>query len=145
VKKAYIIVILVFVVLILAGLGINYYVFHQKHKNTFDLKAEYKLTADNLFKEFEADETKANSKYLGKIIEIEGKIIGIKEFSGSYQISFIDEVFGVTCMVDSNYAIQQKEELLKLKPGDTVKIKGQCNGYLSDVKLDRCVLETNKP
>ncbi len=129
---------------VIAGLSVNYYVFHKKHKNTFDLKAEYTISADNLFKEFETNEDSANSKYLGKIIEVEGKILGIKEFSGSYQISFVDEVFGVTCMIDSNYAVQQKKEILNIKAGNMIKIKGQCNGYLSDVKLDRCIIAEEK-
>jgi hypothetical protein len=45
-------------------------------------------------------------------------------------------------MLDSVYAVQQKEEINKLKVGKNIKIKGQCNGYLTDVKLDRCVVAT---
>lgn len=140
-KKIYKIGILLFAVAIIGGFIVNHYVFHKKHKNTFELKADYSLTADDLFKEFETNEDNANTKYLGKILDVEGKILGIKELSGSYQLSFVDEIFGVTCMIDSNYAVQQKDELLALKAGDFIKIKGQCNGYLSDVKLDRCVIE----
>jgi hypothetical protein len=143
-KKSYKIAIFVAAVAIIAGMGVYYYVFHKEHPNTFELNAVYKISADDLFKEFEANEATANAKYLGKIIQVEGKIVGIKEFSGSYQVSFVDEVFGVTCMIDSNYAVQQKKEILNIKPGNQIKIKGQCNGYLSDVKLDRCVIAEDK-
>ena len=138
-KKSYKIIILLAIVVI-GGLSTYLYVFHKPHKNTFDLKAEYKISADNLFAEFEADEDSANSKYLGKILEVEGKMIKVKNISGSWEISFIDEMFGVTCLVDSIYAVQQVKELKELKTGNKIKIRGQCNGYLTDVKLDRCII-----
>ena len=49
---------------------------------------------------------------------------------------------GVTCLVDSSYAIQQKAILDKIKVDDNIKIKGQCNGYLMGVKMDRCIVVT---
>jgi tRNA_anti-like len=133
------ILILALIVLIF-GIAAYLFIFHKPHKNTFNLKAEYTISADELLNEFETDENNANSKYLGKIIQLEGEIVTVKNISESYEISFIDELFGVTCMVDSVYAVQQTEKLKQLKAGDNVTIKGQCNGYLTDVKLDRCVV-----
>lgn len=138
-KKRYKVLIIT-TVIIITGLSVYFYVFMKPHKNTFDLQAEYNVSANKLFTEFETDESNANSKYLGKIIQIEGKIIKIKNISNSFEVSFIDEIFGVTCVIDSVYAIQQKDELKELKIGNNVKIKGQCNGYLADVKLDRCII-----
>jgi hypothetical protein len=127
-------------IVLVFGIAAYLFVFHKPHKNTFTLKAEYTITANELLQEFETDENSANSKYLGKIIQLEGEIVTVKNISGSYEISFVDELFGVTCLVDSIYAIQQSEKLEQLKVGDFIKVKGQCNGYLSDVKLDRCVV-----
>ncbi len=132
---------MVFLILgLLAGFGAYYYTFHKPHKNTFNLKADYSVKAQNLFSNFEEDEDKANTKYLGKIIEVEGKVVGIKKFSDNFEISLMDDLEGVTCLVDSNYAVQQKAILDKIKVDDIIKIKGQCNGYLMGVKLDRCVV-----
>ncbi|MBU8892987.1 MAG: OB-fold putative lipoprotein [Bacteroidales bacterium] len=128
------------IIVTVSGLIAYLFVFHKPHKNTFKLKAEYIISASELLTEFETDENNANSKYLGKIIQVEGEIIKIKNISGNYEISFIDELFGVTCIVDSVYAVQQRDELIQLKVGNNIKIKGQCNGYLSDVKLDRCII-----
>ena len=125
---------------ILGGIGAYYYTFHKPHKDTFSLKADFSLKAESLFSEFESDEEHSNSKYLGKLIEVEGIIVGINSFDGNYEISLLDEMEGVTCLVDSSYAIQQKHELTNLKINDKIKIKGQCNGFLMGVKLDRCVL-----
>jgi len=138
-KKSFIILLAVVVVIMVAAVGVYSYVF-QEQKNTFDLKAEYSIKAEDLFKQFEMNEQSASAKYIDKILEVDGKILAIKEIAGNYQFSFVDENFGVTCFVDSNYAVQQKKEILNLKIGDEVKIKGKCNGYLSDVKLDRCVI-----
>ncbi|MBT7143017.1 MAG: hypothetical protein HN704_16555 [Bacteroidetes bacterium] len=136
------IILTVSLILIICSIGAYLYIFHKPHKNTFNLKAEHTISASELFSAYEEDEDKANAKYLGTIIQVEGEIIKIKNLSGSYEISFIDELFGVTCMLDSVYAVQQKEEINKLKVGKNIKIKGQCNGYLTDVKLDRCVVAT---
>jgi len=134
-------ILMVFLILgLLAGFGAYYYTFHKPHKNTFNLKADYSVKAQNLFSNFEEDEDKANTKYLGKIIEVEGKVVGIKKFSDNFEISLMDDLEGVTCLVDSNYAVQQKAILDKIKVDDIIKIKGQCNGYLMGVKLDRCVV-----
>ncbi len=132
---------LILIVLCIAGGGIAYYyTFHKPHKNTFNLKAEYSLSAPELYSEYENDEDNANKKYLGKILQVKGKIVNIKKFDSNYEISLKDEMEGITCLVDSNYAVQQKKELDNLKPEQLISIKGQCNGYLMGVKMDRCVL-----
>jgi len=125
---------------IIGAFGVYYYTFHKPHQNTFDMKAEFSLNAQNLFSDFENDEEKANTKYLGNIIEVEGKVVGVKKFNNNFEISLNDDMEGITCLVDSIYAIQQKQILDKIKVGDMVKIKGQCNGFLMGVKMDRCVV-----
>jgi len=139
-KKMKKIIAIIIVLGIIGGGSAYYYTFHKPHKNTFNLKAEYALAAPQLFSKFESDEDSANKEYLGKILEVTGKIVDVKKFEGNYEISLEDEMEGITCLVDSNYAVQQKRELDKLKPGQIVKIKGQCNGYMMGVKMDRCVL-----
>lgn len=138
-KKLKIFLTIVLIGLIGAG-GAYYYTFHKPHKNTFNLKPEFSLKADNLFSDFDENEEKANTKYLGKILEVEGKVVGIKKINSNYEISLIDDMEGVTCLVDSSYAIQQKDILDKIKVDDIIKVKGQCNGYLMGVKMDRCVV-----
>ncbi len=131
----------IIIVLGIIGGGVAYYyAFHKPHKNTFNLEAVKSFTASELFSTFENDEEKANKNFLGKILEVEGKIVDIKKFEGNYEISLKDEMEGITCLVDSNYAIQQKKELENLKTGQIIKVKGQCNGFMMGVKMDRCVL-----
>ena len=124
----------------LAAVSVYLYVFHKPHKNTFNLKPEFVVSAEQLFNDFDLNEEEANAKYLGKIIQVEGNIVKIKKISQSYEISLFDEIFGVTCLIDSIYAVQQTKEIEQLNKGNRVKIKGQCNGYLGDVKLDRCII-----
>ncbi len=125
---------------LIGAVGAYYYTFHMPHKNTFKIKPEFSLKAGKLYDDFDNDEDKANAKYLGKIIEVEGKVVGVNKFNDNYEISLKDDMEGITCLVDSNYAIQQKALLEKIKADDIIKIKGQCNGFLMGVKLDRCVV-----
>ncbi len=132
----------ILILIIISAIGAYYYTFHMPHKNTFNLKPEYTVKAQSLFSSFDEDEDNANKKFLGKIIEVEGKVVGVKKFNNNYEISLLDDMEGVTCLVDSNYAVQQKVILDNIKTDDIIKIKGQCNGYLMGVKLDRCVVVT---
>ena len=132
----------ILLLMIIGAIGAYYYTFHMPHKNTFNLKPEYTVEAENLYSSFDDNEDEANKKFLGKIIEVKGKVVGVKKFNNNYEISLLDDMGGVTCLVDSNYAVQQKAILDNIKADDIIKIKGQCNGYLMGVKLDRCVVVT---
>jgi len=133
-----------FLIVITVGILVSgsayYYTFLKPHKNTFNIKPQFSLNSEKFFYEFEENEDNANIKYLGKIIEVEGKVVGIKKFDDNFEISLLDDMEGITCLVDSNYAIQQKIILNNIKVDDTIKVKGQCNGYLMGVKMDRCVV-----
>lgn len=142
-KKVKIFVYIILFGFIAAG-GAYYYTFHKPHKNTFDLKAAYTVNAEELYSSFDDDEDKANTKYLGKIIEVKGKVVGVNKFNNNYEISLNDDMEGITCLVDSSYAVQQKTILDNIKEDDIIKIKGQCNGFLMGVKMDRCIIVTDK-
>lgn len=121
--------------------GAWWYTFHKPALNVFDEKAAYSLTAADLINQFTNNESLADSMYVGKVISVNGTIAGINSIDSRVEVSLEDEMMGVICLIDSSYAIQQINEIKALKTGDKVKMKGKCNGYLMDVRLDNCVIE----
>lgn len=136
-RKA-IISLLLLVLLIVAVLFVWKYVFKNAEVDVASQKAEIKIEAAILTAEFELSEETANSKYLGKIIRVSGTVNSINEDeqSVSVYLKSKDEISGVMCTFNKN-----APDISRLKTEDRVEIKGICDGYLMDVKLNKCSLE----
>lgn len=134
----------IFAILAIGGAlaaGAWWYTFHKPALNVFDEKAVYNLSAADLLNQFTSNESQADSMYVGKVISVEGTIAAINTIESRVEVSLEDEMMGVICLIDSAYAVKQISEIKALKSGDKVKMKGKCNGYLMDVRLDNCVIE----
>ena len=128
---------ILFVIVLLGVIGI--YIFFKPEKSLLNLKPNYKLTAIELFNEYSSNEEAANTKFLGKIIQVTGTIheINLEDSIRTTVILETEDMFsGVTCVLNDRYASQQKEILI----GSEVTIKGECSGKLIDVVLNNCVL-----
>ena len=82
----------------------------------------------------------SNELYLNKVISVSGKIQNVLADTSGVAITLQTSsgLFGVTCKMDeTNLDVSHYSE------GQTVKIKGLCTGYLMDVILIRCVVESN--
>lgn len=103
-----------------------------------DKKADVEILASNLLSEFETNESAANTKYLDKIIVVEGIVADVKkDTSGvSVYLKEPESMSGVLCGFNKNTQIPHE-----IKVGETLKIKGVCNGYLMDVLLNKCSVE----
>lgn len=126
--------------LILLALILGAYGFFQFNKGPINLaskKAEISITSVDLFNAFQKDEKAFNLEYLNKIVEVKGKVTGVKEKEGITTIALASEdmMFGVNCQMAGS-----AEGLGKIKKGDVVSIKGQCDGALMDVVLTKCVI-----
>jgi hypothetical protein len=90
------------------------------------------------------DQSKDGSyeKYGNKVIRIKGAVENITLNKNSASIVFIDEMDGVNCAFDSLSMIKNLEKLKKINVGDSIELKGQCDGYdmIMGVVLSRCVL-----
>ncbi len=105
------------------------------------LKGEaIKVTAIQLFKDFSTNEASAQKKYVpeklgDKKVEVSGKINEVgknKDGEMVYTLKTADEIFGVKCIMDKG------EEILNLKAGDNITVRGFCDGYNMDVIVNRC-------
>jgi len=98
--------------------------------------ASFKIEANDLYSEFQANEVLANKKYIGKTIEISGSIMDMDRDKQGATVLYIDAdagINGLLCTMEMN-------QKAKFEVGQEVTLKGLCSGYLQDVVLNKCVL-----
>ena len=125
-----------FVLLVFIGAGYAYYMYNKPVESLDRKDADVTITADQLIKDYEADENTANQKYLGKVVIVSGKITDITTEDGKKKINLetSNPISAVICEMEENHKTED------LKAGDNVKIKGMCSGYLSDVILVQSII-----
>ncbi|GAA4966585.1 OB-fold protein [Algibacter aquimarinus] len=127
-RNKIIILTLIILVFVVGGLVYNY-TFNTKHRNISVEEATVSMSAENLYNHFYNNEKLATTKYLDKVIEIEGKITSVENneiiLNDKIQVSFnIDKMPKVA------------EQIL-------LTIKGRCVGYdelLEVVKIDQATV-----
>lgn len=103
-------------------------------------KDALKVTAIQLFNDFNTDEKLAQSKYVpekldSKTLEVSGAIKDTGQNSDGEQYCILnggDDTFGVKCIMEKGFMNDS------LKPGDKVVFRGFCTGFNMDVILNRC-------
>jgi hypothetical protein len=127
------------VVLFLALAGILWALieFNKQHKDLQKAKPDYVISAVDLQKEFESDESASTSKYVNSIIEVSGTIESVK--SGE------ENILSVTLKTGSDFSVvictfPPGTDPAKFIAGNEVTIRGECSGFLMDVLLNNCVV-----
>lgn len=116
----------------------GYFMWNKPHQNMQTAEAEVKADATTLYSEYETDETTANTKYLGKIVEVSGTVRETTtDETGSVKIMLDSgsEMGGIICELDPLSEHKRKT----FQSGEQVRFKGKCDGVLMDVVLTRCV------
>lgn len=129
-----ILIALLFIALIVGGI-LAYYEFNRGVQTLVDLNADYEMTADELYSAFETNEKEALKKYEGKVIQLSGKIVELNKSEKSNNLTLEAEgamMGGVNC------TFRELDDDLKL--GDSIRLKGRCQGFLMNVVLNNCVL-----
>ncbi len=118
-------------VLGIIGAGIGFYMYNKPVASLENKKPDVEVSAAKLISDYEADEKAANETYLGKVVEVAGKVaaIAVEEGKTKVQIETGNPMSMIICELEDG------SEAGALKDGDEVKIKGMCSGYLSDVIL----------
>ncbi len=115
---------------VIAAFGLYLYLY-KGHRDIASEKESYFVSAISIYDEFKKDETKSNSKYLDKTIEIYGKI------------SNVDLSANIIILDDKFVAVFKDKIPIRIKKSATIKIKGRFIGYddlLEELKMDQCVL-----
>jgi len=137
-KRFIILGILVFVGLAGAMIGLN--MFTQTHEGLEHLKADHEIDAAKLFTAFEENETQANELYLGKIIEVQGRISSIEvpsEGTANIVLEASEDSFGG---INCSFTEIDAKQVSTFEKGQNLRIRGECSGFLMDVTLVRCVI-----
>jgi hypothetical protein len=136
--KTYVKILLGVVVFIaLAGIGTALYLFIMPHKDLGKAKPDFIITAIDLQKAFEDNESAATAKYVNKVIEVCGTIESVKPGEGN--------ILNVTLKTGRDLSsvictFARDADPSKLNAGNQVTISGECSGFLMDVLLNDCSL-----
>lgn len=126
-----------FIILVIAGLLAGIYMYNKPQKDMQRQRADFTVTATDLQTEFRSDEAAAHEKYLGKNVEVTGKIISVN-IEDDKVVSIIletpDEMSSVIC------TFSEKMDPKEIDPSHQVKVRGELSGFLMDVLLNNCVL-----
>jgi hypothetical protein len=132
-------IIIPLIVIIIGGIVAISYIFRGTENSVGKEKAVYTLTTDELFSAFEENETTANEKFLGKVIEVTGKVSEIEKTDKGQLVIVLScnsPMGGVRCTFETN----QKKILNTVTKGTIHTVKGKCSGMLMEVVFDNCSL-----
>lgn len=129
-------------VIIIIGVVSVYLYINKSHPNYEKLKPAYTVSSKSIYDDFKSDSKASALKYNGKMIELKGAISKIEASDTLVTVvfAFSEGLFGdegIRCAMLSDF--YQSTKLLK--KGDTVDIKGLCQGYNeTDVVFEKCSL-----
>ncbi len=113
--------------------GVGYYMYNKPVENLNNKRADVTVSADQLVTDYETNEQAANDKYLGKVVEVSGKVAQVTMEEGKNKVHF--ETSNPISMVITE--LDEGNSATGLEVGAQAKVKGMCSGYLSDVILVR--------
>ena len=121
-------------------LGIATWVFYQYQKprtRTADSPVAYRISAEQLYTEFDDDEAAANKKYTDKVIEVHGTVGAVQQTEQGTNVLLAagNATGGVSCNLQGN-------NHASITTGETIKVRGTCSGFLMDVNLVDGILVT---
>ena len=129
------IIFIAIVLLLLIAWG--FYLYNKPHTDVSNIAASVSISAQELYQQFEQDETSANKKYLDKVIEVKGVVNEVQRSDTTLNIL----LSGGNGMGGINCSIAKKNLSDNIHKNEMVRIKGRCTGFLLDVSLVDCVIE----
>ncbi len=127
----------------LLGLGYVIYqaIFSRQFKSIKNTKSNFCITANELLQEYQKNEKQSDKKYTNKIITIYGNVKNVSHLNNRRTIILNNNTSSnIICDLDDN----ETTNIDTLKINQQLYIKGICKGYLKDVILLNCFLDTQK-
>jgi hypothetical protein len=139
--------VLILAVLIIASAIFGWREYYRKNEPVVNMTPAFIVTAEQIVKEFEANDSVPAKKYTGKLIAVSGNIKQVdKDEQGYFTVVLGSEgsMSSVRCAMDSLYA----SDVQTLQKGQPATIKGMFTGFQkdesgllgSDIILNRCVI-----
>ncbi|SEC30965.1 tRNA_anti-like [Tenacibaculum sp. MAR_2009_124] len=118
------------------------YYYFSNSKNIKSLPSNFIIKSIDLASSYALDEKKADSLYINKIIKVYGNVKEISYLNNRNTVILLGSspTSSVICDLNKN----ELNKLNQLKTNQTVYIKGICKGYLNDVILLNCYIDTIK-
>ncbi len=114
-------------VLALAGGAIGYYLYNKPVASLSKKKPELDITATQMHIDYEENETAADAKYLGKLVQVSGTIADIITEGDQQKVV----LFTGSPMATVICEIEKGQEAVTLSKGQEARIKGKCTGFQS--------------
>jgi hypothetical protein len=136
--KLYVKILLGVVVFIaLAGIGAALFLFNMQHKDLKKAKPDFVITAVDLQKAFEDNETAATAKFVKKVLEVSGVVDAVKTGEANTINVTIKSGSDLSSVICTFPAATDQSGFTQ---GSQIKVRGECSGYLMDVLLNNCVV-----
>jgi hypothetical protein len=122
--------------LLLLAAAWAYHLYVKPHRSAAGETADFSVDADSLYSQYQANEQAADRKYLGKVIEVSGKLTEIQR-NGNSEVWILSQQpggGGINCQLFAGTGPDPEP-----RKGDAVTVKGRCAGFLMDVNLVDCV------
>lgn len=124
--------------LVLAIVGFIYALsmYYKPHEDLNKSKPDYTLTYAELISQYDKNEDRADSLYLGKTVEISGKVNNIEKSESDATIAMNQE----GTMTGILFEFEDEGQLDNIQEGQEVIIRGKCSGKLIDIVINRSIL-----
>ena len=99
----------------------------------------HKLSAAQLWAEYDANEVAADQKYKGKVIEVSGQVDNIgKDITDAIYVTLStgEYLANVQCFFSDKHA----DAAAQLRKGQAITVRGRCDGMLMNVFVKGCVI-----
>lgn len=137
-KHSYFFISILILVIILCSLDL---IFSNKEINS-ETKPSVSILSKELMNQYIKDEKKADSLYTDKVIEVTGTLKNISFLNKKITIilnSYVEDTNFICELNDS-----EKNKIVNLDKDNTITIKGICKGFLKDIVLLNCYIDTIK-
>ena len=134
-KKIGIIVLLI-IVLMTMTMMLKY--IYSGDTNIRNENTEVAISSEVLMDDFHQDEDAANKKYKEKVIEVDGVVKEVTFLNNRNTVILYGANNNSYILCDM--ASGQEEAIKSLQPGQSVKVKGICKGFLKDAILLNCIV-----
>lgn len=132
------ILLLSFFILIAAAAWYAYSEWNRKPATAADKATDFKVSANDIVNEFVANETDATKKYLEKMVEVTGVVSEVSPNGKNTDVVLQteDPMTSVTIQLIP----EESEKAKNLKVGESVTLKGKCNGFNMGVEMNLGVI-----
>jgi hypothetical protein len=122
--------------------GVGFYKFNQPRENLAGVAVAYRLSAAELFTAYSLNGPRADSFYLGQVLEISGTVNEVVKTDSSENISLAtgDPAGNINCGLFTRKKGQPPPPPPK---GARITVKGKCTGFLADVNLVDAIIISN--